>query len=101
MTGTPRSRSLAATALFPDAITERGLKHVHELEQVVKQGNRGVMLFFVNRTDCEWMAPADMVDAEYSRALRAAVRKGVEALAYRAVTTTAGIAIERKLPVKL
>ena len=89
------------SALFPDAITERGLKHVQELANVVRRGHRGVMLFFVNRSDCEWMGPADTIDAAYGKALRAAVSKGVEVLAYRAETTLQGITLGRRLSVRL
>jgi len=88
-------------ALFPDSVTERGLKHIHELTKVIRRGHRGVFLFFVHRTDCEWMAPAELIDPEYSKALRKAVRGGLEAYAYRAKITLQGISVEKSLPVKL
>jgi sugar fermentation stimulation protein A len=89
-------------ALFPDAVSERALKHVHELQRVVQNGDRGVLVFLVNRTDCEWMGPAARIDPAYAEALKRAVETGgVEAFAYRAKTTERGIGIDRRLPVRL
>lgn len=70
-------------AAFPDAVTTRGLKHLVELEEVVANGERGVIFFFVGREDCLRMRPADEVDPAYAEALRRVVAAGVEALAYR------------------
>ena len=72
-------------ALFPDAVTERGQKHLRELMEVVRNGHRGVILFTVQRGDGSAVAPADRIDPVYGRLLREAVQNGVEALAYRAL----------------
>jgi sugar fermentation stimulation protein A len=89
-------------ALFPDAVSERALKHVLELAKVVKSGHRGAIVFLVNRTDCEWMGAAAEIDPDYAKALKKAVTKsGVEAYAYRARTTPLGTAIDQRLPVRL
>lgn len=77
--------------LFPDAVTERGRKHLEELSQIVKTGQRAVMLFFVNRPDGLYFAPADDIDPEYGKALRSAANAGVEILAVRALSTTTAI----------
>lgn len=71
-------------ALFPDAVTVRGQKHLRELMEVLQKGQRGVILFTVQRGDGVAVAPADRIDPEYGRLLRKAVDCGVEALAYRA-----------------
>ncbi len=86
-------------ALFPDAITERGQKHLRELMRVVQEGDRGVIFFTVQRGDGDSVSPADMIDPEYGRLLRLAIANGVEALAYRAEVTTAGIRLVERLPV--
>lgn len=88
-------------ALFPDAVTLRGQKHLCELEQTVLRGDRGIIFFAVQRSDAECVAPADAIDPEYGRLLRRAVNAGVEALAYRAVVTPESIYLREQLPVCL
>lgn len=85
-------------AVFPDAVTERGKKHLEELSEVVKRGHRAVMFYFVNREDVESAAPARAIDPEYALALEKAVRSGVEVLAYQARLTPKGIELGRKVP---
>lgn len=86
-------------ALFPDAATARGAKHLRELSEMVRQGHRAVIFFCVQRGDAEEMGPADRIDPAYGRALREALAAGVEALAYRAEVTVEGIELGRRLPV--
>lgn len=86
-------------ALFPDAVTTRGQKHLHELMRVVRDGDRGVIFFTVQRGDGQSVSPADAIDPEYGRLLRLAIENGVEALAYRAEVTTAAIRLTERLPV--
>lgn len=88
-------------ARFPDARSVRGLKHLVELEQMVRDGHRAVMVFLVQRTDCDAMGPADAVDPDYGRQLRASTSHGVEALAYRATVTPESITIDRNMPILL
>lgn len=86
-------------ALFPDAVTERGRKHLFELMEVVRQGHRGVILFTVQREDAVSVSPADSIDPEYGQTLRDALAAGVEALAYQAYVSPAEIRLVRPLPV--
>lgn len=88
-------------ALFPDAVTVRGQKHLNELMRVVREGDRGVLLFTVQRGDGQCVAPADSIDPEYGRLLRLALENGVEALAYRALVTPEEIRLTERLPVIL
>ena len=88
-------------ALFPDAVTERGQKHLRELMEVVQNGARGVILFTVQRGDGRAVAPADAIDPTYGRLLRQAVAQGVEALAYRALVTPHHIRLTEPLSVQL
>ena len=88
-------------ALFPDAVTERGLKHLRELVEVVRQGHRAVQLFFVSRGDVTRFRPADEIDPAYGEGLREAADAGVEILAYRARVEPLELAIDRKLKVEL
>jgi len=78
---------------FPDAVTERGRRHLRALTQVVREGGRGVMCFLIGREDGEGFAPADDVDPAYGLALREARAAGVEILAYRTRITVDKIII--------
>lgn len=86
-------------ALFPDAVTTRGQKHLQELMRVVREGDRGVIFFTVQRGDGDSVSPADMIDPDYGRLLRLALKNGVEALAYRALVTPEEIRLTERLPV--
>ena len=73
-----------SVAMFPDAATERGLKHLGELTSMVKEGARAVQFFFVSRGDVDTFRPADAIDPRYSAALRRAYDAGVEVMAWSA-----------------
>ncbi len=88
-------------ALFPDAVTARGAKHLRELARMVKSGHRAVIFFLVNRGDCSSMSVADDVDPEYGKLLRKVVAGGVEILAYKTRLDLSGIEVQRKVPVRL
>lgn len=88
-------------ALFPDSVTTRGQKHLRELMEVVRRGERGVIFFLVQRADGGAVSPADAIDPEYGRLLRLATAHGVEALAYRAEVTPQQIRLCRRLPIIL
>lgn len=65
------------TAMFPDAETTRGQKHLQELMELMSEGHTAEILFTIQRGDCEEFAPADEIDAEYGRLLRLAQKKGL------------------------
>lgn len=88
-------------ALFPDAVTTRGQKHLRELMNMIKAGHRSVIFYVVQRADARWVGPADAIDPEYGRLLRMAVNEGVEALAYQAELSPERIFLIRSLPVIL
>ncbi|OGT88804.1 MAG: sugar fermentation stimulation protein SfsA [Gammaproteobacteria bacterium RIFOXYA12_FULL_61_12] len=89
----------AGTAYFPDAVTTRGAKHLRELTAMVEAGHRAVIFFCVQRGDAEEVRPADAIDPAYGQALRDALSRGVEALAYRAIPSIMEIALSCPLPV--
>lgn len=91
----------SAVAAFPDAVTQRGAKHLRELASLARQGVRAVQLYCVNLSGIEAVRPAQEIDDAYAQALRAAVRDGVEVLAYGTRVETTGIVIDRPLPVEL
>ena len=86
-------------ALFPDAVTKRGTKHIRELIEMVREGNRGVLCFCVQRKDATAVRPADEIDPEYGKTLREAIKMGVEAIAYRAAVSQTKIELKKRLPV--
>ena len=88
-------------ALFPDAVTTRGQKHLRELMEMVRNGDRGVLLFTVQRGDGNAVTPADRIDPEYGKLLREAVANGVEAVAYRAEVQPEQIRLTERLAVLL
>lgn len=88
-------------ALFPDAVTERGRKHLNTLVRVKRTGMRAVMLFVVQRMDVSIFSPAREIDPAYGIALDEAARKGVEILAAQAMVRPDGIGLHRMLPVEL
>ena len=88
-------------ALFPDAVTERGKKHLGELTEVVRQGHRAVQFFFVSRDDVRRFRPADAIDPAYSEALRAAAEAGVEVMAWSSKVREKSIVLHRELEVDL
>lgn len=88
-------------ALFPDAVSARGQKHLRELMEVVRQGDRGVNVFVVQRGDGESLSPADAIDPAYGRVLREAAQAGVELLAYRAEVSEEEVILRHRIPVLL
>jgi len=88
-------------ARFPDAVTERGRRHLEELARLVQRGHRAVTFFLVQRADGQRLRPADDIDPRYGRALRRAVRRGVDVLAYRAAVSPRGVALADRIPLEL
>lgn len=69
------------TALFPDAPTTRGQRHLEELAQARQEGFRSVLYFLVMREDAREVRPHDAMDPLFGQALRRASRAGVEIMA--------------------
>ena len=86
-------------ACFPDAATERGRKHLRELMDIVRCGERAAMFYLVQRPDGHCFGPADVVDPAYAALFYAALDAGVEVFPYRASVSPAGIDLEGLLPV--
>jgi len=84
---------------FPDAVTTRGTKHLRELALMASRGHRAVLLFCASRDDTRVVEPADDIDAEYARTLRAVVREGVEVLAYRASLSPTEVRLAERVEV--
>ncbi|WP_300632272.1 DNA/RNA nuclease SfsA [Pseudomonas sp.] len=90
-----------SVAAFPDAVTQRGAKHLRELAYLAREGVRAVQLYCVNLSGIDAVRPAVEIDAGYAAALREAKAAGVEVLAYGVRVTPEEIYIERALKVLL
>jgi sugar fermentation stimulation protein A len=88
-------------AMFPDAPTTRGQKHLRELSLLKDSGMRAVIFFLIQRMDARAFAPADRIDPEYGRQLRGAVARGVEIMVYDTHIDLEGIRLRDPLPWRL
>lgn len=88
---------------FPDAVSQRGSKHLRELMAMVRQGQRAVLLFCVQHTGIKKVRPADHIDAVYGATLRKAIAAGVEVIAYAAeiLPQENHIALAHALPIEI
>ncbi|MEP4039140.1 DNA/RNA nuclease SfsA [Pseudophaeobacter sp.] len=84
-------------AEFPDSVTARGTKHLNELASMTAQGHRAVMLYLVQRTDCDRFALAADIDPAYASAFEKAQNCGVERLIYDTCISPQEITIGRSL----
>ncbi|MBC3956099.1 DNA/RNA nuclease SfsA [Pseudomonas triticifolii] len=87
-------------AAFPDAVTQRGARHLRELATLARDGVRAVLLYCCNLTGIEAVRPAEEIDPAYAAALRDAIDAGVEILAYGVQLTPQAIRIDRRLQVQ-
>lgn len=89
------------TAMFPDAPTERGARHVKELAAAHKEGYRTMIIFLVQMGNIKQFIPNSIMDPEFAEALAAAHRVGVEVLAYDCVVEEKEIVLNERIPVVL
>lgn len=88
-------------AMFPDAVTTRGTKHLRELAELMKKGYGAAIFYLVQRTDATKFMPAAHIDPEYAKVLRSASSQGVEILVYQAEVQPEGIEVTGPLPFSL
>jgi sugar fermentation stimulation protein A len=86
---------------FPDAVTERGAKHLREMTDIVNGGGRAVMVYLAQRADCNRFTVAADIDPAYAKALTEAMGKGVEALCYSCAVTPEAITLAQPLKLDL
>lgn len=86
-------------AIFPDAVSVRGQKHLRELSDLVKNGKRAVMFFCIQRQDCHAFRPAGEIDTRYAELLAKAYQAGVEILAYQAAVAPDRIEITHSVEI--
>ncbi len=87
-------------AMFPDAPTERGVKHLRELIRCVEAGNRASVLFIIQMQNVEYMTSNDLTHPEFGEALREAGRAGVDIIAYDCTAAPDTLTFRNPVPVK-
>jgi len=88
-------------AMFPDAQTERGRRHLRDLMKAKGEGYRSCVLFIIQRIDAQVFTSNDETDPEFGRALREAAAEGVEVYAYYSKFTEDKIVLKGKIRVEL
>ncbi|WP_332772632.1 DNA/RNA nuclease SfsA [Phenylobacterium sp.] len=91
-------RRSGTLAEFPDCVAARSLKHLGDLTEMVQAGHRAVMLFVIQRTDCDAFAACHELDPKYAAGLTAAAKAGVEVLCYDCDISPSAIRIARPIP---
>ncbi|MBE7059177.1 MAG: DNA/RNA nuclease SfsA [Ruminococcaceae bacterium] len=86
-------------ALFPDAPTERGIKHIRELEKCVKEGNEAYILFVIQMKGMTEFRPNEQTHKEFADALRHAAKAGVKIIARDCIVTPDSMEIDEKIEV--
>ncbi len=89
----------AGLAEFPDAVTARGTKHLHELVDMVAEGHRAVMFYLVQRDDSTQFKIAADIDPTYADALKKARSSGVEILCYDCTLSAEEIKIHKPVQI--
>ena len=84
-------------AEFPDSVTARGTKHLRELAEMVRQGHRAVMVYIVQREDCNAFKIAADIDPTYASTLDDVRKQGVETLCYACALSTEQITVANPL----
>ena len=92
---------IEGTALFPDAPTERGTRHMKELISARQEGYRAAVIFLVQMENIKTFTPNKLMDGEFSEALAAAHSEGVEVLSYNCRVSEKEIMINEKVEVVL
>lgn len=88
-------------ALFPDAVTERGAKHLRELMALKAQGLEAAMVYLVQHPGAQSFAPAQAIDPEYARQLALALKAGVQAWVVQAQVSPQEISLWRLLELRV
>jgi sugar fermentation stimulation protein A len=86
-------------AEFPDAVTARGLKHLEELSQMIKDGHRAVMIYLMQREDCTRFSIASDIDPLYAEAFKKALKIGVEAYCYNCKISVEEISLHKLMEI--
>jgi sugar fermentation stimulation protein A len=87
-------------AMFPDAVSTRGLKHLQTLIEAVEKGESALQLYLVLRNDCPHFRAALEIDPDYAASLEAAHQAGVEVRAMQCLASPSGLLVEKPLEIR-
>lgn len=90
---------VAGLAEFPDTVTSRGAKHLEELGDMAQAGHRAVMIYLIQRDDCDRFRVSGDLDPAYDAAFRRALTRGVEAFALKCRVSRDEIAPSGLIPI--
>ena len=85
-------------AMFPDALTDRGRKHLEALAELSRQGHRTVIFFIIQRMDADLFSPAAHIDPGYARTLAETMECGVELMIRDTRIDTEKVMLNRPVP---
>lgn len=88
-------------AMFPDAPTERGIKHLIELENAIKDGKRAFVIFIIQMSGIKHFSPNDERHRAFGDTLRETTSKGVTPLAYECIVMPDSIICDKIVEIKL
>jgi len=88
-------------AMFPDAVTSRGARHVLELLDACRAGHEACVIFVVQREDARCLVPQDDIDPRFGRALRKAVIGGVKVIVYRCRVSMEEVVLDGRIELNL
>lgn len=88
-------------AAFPDAPTERGIKHINHLLEVIMEGYEAYLLFVIQFKPVKYFIPNDVTHPQFGQALRKAVAAGVRVLAYDCIVTQDSLQLDESVQVRL
>ena len=87
--------------LFPDAPTQRDIKHLRELSRLSEEGWRCFLLLVIQMERADYFTPNDAAHPQFGQALRQAKEAGVELLAYTCRVTPDSLALAKPVPIRL
>ena len=88
----------ASVAEFPDSVTARGTKHLSALADQITQGDRAILLYLIQRTDCTSCCVAGDIDPTYAAAMADATKKGLEVLCFDTHITPERLSLGTAVP---
>ena len=86
-------------AEFPDSVTLRGTKHIKELINAKKRGFKAVLMFVIQRDDCNKFKVAEDIDPEYSKILKIAIKQKVKIVCYDCKFSSKGIKLNKEIKI--
>ncbi|MDL2272067.1 DNA/RNA nuclease SfsA [Desulfovibrio sp. OttesenSCG-928-I05] len=86
-------------AAFPDAVSERAHKHMREMADIIRSGERAAFFYCIQRPDARCFAPAEYVDAEYARLFHETRALGVESHPHHVYASPQGISLGSELAI--